>query len=440
MKVVLEENGNLKEQIQHLLAAQNENDEPAVQQPVTRLSDKNRFSDDVRRTVLELQGEGNVAASKCNFIIRTVAEHLFGTKISEKDLPCTSSSLNVADEGHFLTKFHASEKIRGAANVTLHTDGTSRQGQKIVGFQVSLDSGETLNLGYTTVATEDSATLLDITIQLWEEMNEVYSPVTDMSAEEKDQAFKDLLSKITSTMTDRAAVMKAFDKKLLDFMQSQLGQDMTVHFLHCNAHCLLGFSRACEMALNNLEKETVVSTGERLGRDKNPRFQHFNKSSENVSSRLIRTVSAICGPRGDEKNGCRADWLAFCEHKGLKTQLTSYRSNRFNSFFLGAAALIHHLEDLQSYLQDGYLSHNNLLIDSVRADLIDENLLSLVCAIAILYLRVTGPFWQLLESSVKYTDFHRYIQMMETCMDRWRGDSLELLNPDFVGIFNVNSK
>ena len=52
-------------------------------------------------------------------------------------------------------------------------------------------------------------------------------------------------------------------------------------------------------------------------------------------------------------------------------------------------------------------------IKSVAADLGDERLLALVCAVAVLFLHVTGPFFQLVQSSVKYTDFHIYIQKME---------------------------
>lgn len=61
---------------------------------------------------------------------------------------------------------------------------------------------------------------------------------TDMPQEENDEIFIQLMSKATSTMTDWASVTKAFDKKIKDF-KFKLGQDAKVHFLHCNAHCLL---------------------------------------------------------------------------------------------------------------------------------------------------------------------------------------------------------
>ena len=56
-------------------------------------------------------------------------------------------------------------------------------------------------------------------------------------------------------MTDRASVMKSFDKKRQDFLSSQLGQEITLHFLHCNAHFLLRLSRACEISLKVIEED-----------------------------------------------------------------------------------------------------------------------------------------------------------------------------------------
>ena len=261
------ENAVLKQQVQDLLHEINfavADSDRSVALPDLR-QDKNRFSDQVRQTVIALQGDGNVPATKCNFVIRTVAEQIFGVKYGEKDLPCTSSALKIADEGHFLSKLQATEKILATENCTIHTVGTSRSGKKFLGYQVSLDTGETLSLGFMPVATEDAATLLDVTIQLLEEIHELYS--TDMSQEEKDEIFIQLLSKTTNTMTDRASVMKAFDKKFEDFLKSKLGQDAKVHFLHCNVHCLLGFSTAYEMALRAAE-EDLTQSGERLGRDR----------------------------------------------------------------------------------------------------------------------------------------------------------------------------
>ena len=70
-----------------------------------------------------------------------------------------------------------------------------------------------------------------------------------------------------------------------------------------------------------------------------------------------------------------------------------------------------------------------LKTERVKADGNDD-LLSLVCAVAMfcLWAKLTGPYWQLMESSVKHPDFHVYVQKMEACCDRWKADSSVLLD------------
>ena len=126
------------------------------------------------------------------------------------------------------------------------------------------------------------------------------------------------------------------------------------------------------------------------------------RSSEAASSRLIRTASDVLGPRGDEKSGCCAEWQAFCEEEGMKSHMTSYRGNRFNSFFEGAVAIVHHEEHIKTFFCQGFLSHTNLKLQSVEADINDPRLVALLCAVGLLYLRVTGPYWNLLNSNVPY--------------------------------------
>ncbi|KAL8610059.1 hypothetical protein ACOMHN_045457 [Nucella lapillus] len=394
-----------------------------------RAGEKNRYSDSVRKTVMALQADANVAASQCGKVISIVGQHLFNVDLKEEDLPKLQTSINIADEGHFLAKFQATETILAADNVTLHTDGTSRGAHKIVGQQITLDSGATLYLGLNTVATEDSETLLEVTIQMLQELSDVYA--AEETNDRKEGVFNALLTKLTSCMSDRAAVMKLFSTKLSDFLQSTLGQEVTLHFLKCNAHFLLGLSRSCETSLKTLEEEMTEQLGRKLGRDTHQKFQRF-RGNERATARVIRLASSLLGPRGDEKNGCRAEWLAFLKNKSL---LTSYRSNRFNCFFLSAAAVVHHQHDMKNFLHGGLLGHSNLKIESLAEDLKDDHLLALVCAVALLYFAITGPFWQLLESNTKYFELHTYIQQLERSVEHWRGDASELLDPGFPGVF-----
>ena len=169
-----------------------------------------------------------------------------------------------------------------------------------------MGSGETFSLGFTTVATEDSSTLLDVTVQWLQEIKDIYG--ADKSEEERDQIFQSLLSKLTSVMTDRAAVIKGFDQKLKTFLHSELGHNARLHFLHCNAHFLLGLSRACGSALGAIEDDLIQQANEKLGRDKLGKFQRFKKT-ENATSRLTRTTSDITGPEVMRKTGVEQSGL-----------------------------------------------------------------------------------------------------------------------------------
>ena len=47
------------------------------QEKDTLRGEKNRFSDNVRKTVMQLQGDGNVPAGKCSKVIQLIREFLF---------------------------------------------------------------------------------------------------------------------------------------------------------------------------------------------------------------------------------------------------------------------------------------------------------------------------------------------------------------------------
>ena len=96
--------------------------------------------------------------------------------------------------------------------------------------------------------------------------------------------------------------------------------------------------------------------------------------------------------------------------------ITSYRSNRANSFFEGAAALVHHAPEIPGFLES--LDHSNLKMKSVSYDVSDQRVMISVCAVGLLYIRVTGPYLNLLQSQVLYTQFHHYIQMLSRTLDR----------------------
>ena len=155
-----------------------------------------------------------------------------------------------------------------------------------------------------------------------------------------------------------------------------------------------------------------------MGRNKDPRFSRYH-SSEPATAHLINASRSITGPRGDEggeRNGCCAEWVGYCDKEMKTSRMTS---NRSNSYTEGAVATIHRHAGLRRFFGDGFLGHYNLRTESTAADIKDDSLPSLVRAVTTLCIKMTGPFWNLLESHTKYTELQICVLSMENYLDHW---------------------
>ena len=276
-----------------------------------------RFSDNIVKCVIQLVGEAEVPANRCREVIKIVCLCLFGKDIDLHDLPSERSVLRFADQGHFLAKYHLADSVSQSDRFDYHLDGTSKDHRKYVGSQLTLNTGETMSAGYSTVFREDTETLLEQAVDLFKEVGNVYD-----ENEAKEQ-YKNILFKLSGIMSDRASVMKSFDKDFECERSKVLCNEKdysSVNFLHCNAHFLLGLSTVCEKVL----KKEETDLGKNIGRDMLPVFNRFKSSSECSAARYIRTACDILGPRGDEKNGCRDSWAAYCHMKEIKSRITMY--------------------------------------------------------------------------------------------------------------------
>ncbi|XP_041105202.1 uncharacterized protein LOC121315200 [Polyodon spathula] len=297
----------------------------------------------------------------------------------------------------------------------------------------SVESKESVNVIHCSEAKEQALTLLDVSILAFQKLSGVYGTETELS----NQVFKELLRKHFVLMSDYTNVMKTFNDRVSLCQQGQPGIPSPLHFLGCNAHYLLGLSHAAEKETLSFENEILAVTGEKLGRDKNLKFTNFLNFSESASARYIRMACDVLNPRGEEKFGCRKEWLAFCEANGKASKVPSGRSNRFNSFFEGAAALIHHHVDIVAFFSDEHvLKRLNVVQESVRDDVQDPILQALVCVFAVIYHQVIGPYWQFLKSNTEYLDFHKYIQRLHQKLNEWSLDATPLLLPE-LGDTNI---
>ncbi|GFO13157.1 craniofacial development protein 2-like [Plakobranchus ocellatus] len=137
-------------------------------------------------------------------------------------------------------------------------------------------------------------------------------------------------------------------------------------------------------------------------------------------------TAEIVGPRGDEKNGCRQEWLGYLNTLNKKSLFTSYRRNRFNNVFFNATALLYHLDDLKTFLKD-YVSHSNNKLESILLDL-EDNILMFVAALSFFNEMLTEAYWDLMQSNRPYGQFLGYVSLMEKALKSWLADDFEPLN------------
>ena len=365
------------------------------------LKEGQKFTDSVVTCTAQLIGECDIAAHTCAQVIKCVSRHLFECDIPDDDLPSKSSALRFADVGHVIAKMHAREQMT-TKEYDLHCDGTSRCREKFVGQQVTLADNTTLSLGFQLTAREDSQSLLELTLHMFDELHYL-----DFDGRGEEQ-LKGMMRNMVGIMTDRANVMKCYqdavEGKRKEILQSEEG----ITRLYCNAHFLLGLSAAASKALTAVEKERDFT--KKLGRDSLPAYKRFS-SVEPAAVRIIRLVCDVLGPRGDEKNGCRDDWIAFCSLRNVTSKLSSYRGNRFNNLFESAAAIVHHKDDICLFFST-YKDPSNLKQKSIVHDIQSAQIIAMVAALAVSFIFITGPFWQLIKSNTHYLDQGIFIQRM----------------------------
>lgn len=376
----------------------------------------NKFTSNVRLTYMALQGEADVPASKCSKVVDIVSKHLHGKTL--KGLPCVSSILNMADEGHHIAKQQIADRMLSSKHITFSSDGTSRQKQHFMERHVILDDGSVLSLGFTEIAFDDAKSMLEQAVDILEELSEVHCSTTTLDEEEGksysekiDEGLIEILKRIKSLMSDRASNMKAFDRLFYEYKTEKLGpDDASTIFLFCNAHFLLGLSAGTEKVLKGLEEE-ISEHGTSFGGP--PLFFH-----EQATLGLIRCAADILGPRGDEKNGCRSEWLVYCKKENIVSKFCSYRNNRFNNLFDNASALCLHRKHILNFIEN-FVSNHNQKIQSVHDALQNKQIVASALAVALLNKLLTGPYWNLMNSSQPYSSFPQYVHQMDIALQTW---------------------
>ncbi|KAG7231926.1 hypothetical protein INR49_010087, partial [Caranx melampygus] len=254
----------------------------------------------------------------------------------------------------------------------------------------------------------EALTLLDIAMLSVQKLSSVYGGKTTAC---KKLSLDLLKNHYTLTCKEHPA-MAEFEKKL-NSLSDDISLASPVAFLNYNANFLVDMHDAVEQQIMGFEKEIALSKGEKLGRDKLPKFKNFVNLSESATSRYIHMACDLLSPCTPGMQSYRKHWVAFCEEKKNPSKLTVNESNHFNNYFEAAAGLIHHHKEIGLFISDLLSLDNddcpNVVLESIAADAEDSVVQSFVCVVAIVYCKILGPYWQLLKSGAEYSLFSRYM-------------------------------
>lgn len=291
------------------------------------------------------------------------------------------------------------------------------------------DSDESESDGEISDRNKEALNLLDITMLFIEKLSRMYGKKTHLC---KKMSLDHLKNQYTLLCKEHPAVAE-FDKTL-NSLPGDVSLASSVMFLIYNSRFLIDVYDAVEQQIASFEKEIILSTGEKLGRDKIPNFKNFVNVPESATSRYIHMASDILSPRLPHTQNYRKHWIAFCEEKRNPSKLGVDHSNHFTSYFRAAAGLIHHHKEIALFVSD-LLSLDddkcpNVILESVAADANDSVIQSLVCAVAIVYCKILGPYWQLLKSGAEYSLYSKYMLYLYQKFLDWSKDPATLLEPE----------
>jgi E1A/CREB-binding protein len=316
---------------------------------------------------------------------------------------------------------------------TLHTDGTTKYGEKFGTYDVTTDD-KTYHLGLRHIFSGSAQTTLDTFHEILEDLDAVSEKVRSNKVSEK------ILCKLKNTMSDRHAAEKLFSQLLADYREnilpnvvsgwdemthSQKTQLIRMNNFYCSLHYLVGIADSAEATLKIWES-TID--------------EDASHGSSSGTQRLVRTACKAFHSRGSEQAGCSVSFRTYLHSQGIhKVPLASFKGNRFNIFFYDSAGVYFLRSHIEEYLAEHHSGPLNRLLQAVLSDIRTPQHVAGCKALGIIDKLVTGPFWRKLESStVSIIEMSDVYSKMKVKFDQWGKDALgvlegeELLFPEFT--------
>ena len=411
------------------------------------------YTDEVHECFMDISQY--VSAKNISKVVTSVLSILGKFDVTENDFPKSTFCKLVRQEANIVSSRQVGEELLKTTYATQHSDGTSRNGQKVVDFEMTMESGATRTIGLVDVAGGDAETQLDALKFTLSKLSDLLDD--DDTTDSKTEIFNKLISKIKNTMGDQAAAEKAFNhkleqfraeilpeivenwKSLSDFEQSQMRR---VNHFYCNLHALIGFADYSDGALKSLEQKWRDIYGklgvETLREFQNKAGEYSWSHSDSAVQRLIRTTCSAMCPGGDQKSGCAGHFLTYRREilNEDHLEIRVFRANRFNILFESAAGLYYHRTQIKDMFLNGYVKASNKLLRAVLADIQSVPLLAGVRALGILHRQFTDQFWRIMESpDIHIIDLGRYIKTAYDALGKWKDDASPLLEKDMSPIF-----
>ena len=400
----------LKNRKEELINIENERDWLA--EIIEESSDVNFYSDgkfsfELRQCIYSLLSL-NVSAQSVPGVINSVLT-LLGKKCNK--LPSRSTILNMNVERLILSQKQLAEVIPSKDNLTLYTDETTKFGVKYSGYHVSDQEGSMYVLGMRQLETKSAANTLAA-------FQEILSDIEEKTIE-SNPISKNILFKITSTMSDRASTEKKFNRLLEELragvlpeliqnwnnlsIEEQKSASSLLNFF-CGLHSLVHFAEVCNASL--IQLENAHFSGQPPIFDKS-----FMKVSESSVVRLIRTTCKALARGADEKSGKYNDFNTFVtpflkENKLHSIPLEEFRGNRFNILFESAAGVFFLKDQISEFLTG---CQTNKLLKAVQHDVKVPMFMAEVKSLGLISRLITGPLWSLLEDrNIHILDMNKY--------------------------------
>ena len=322
-------------------------------------------------------------------------------------------------EARSISHFQMSEQIPQHMVNTLHSDGTTKFGEKFGGFQVS-----TPNSSYTLCLTEMKAggarDFKEILENALADIDSVCKAVPSQTG-----AANKILVSLKNTMSDRHIVEKNFNDLLQSYRLEVLPEVVNgwesltpdqqstmckMNNFFCGLHFLVALADSCSATLCQWESahEEEIST-------------------QSGTLRLIRTACKAVQKQCSQKAGCHVMFRAYLEMQGIKIfPISKFEGNRFNIVFHNAGGLYFLHNHLRRYLQEVHHTQNKLLL-SVLSDIKNPLYGQGRCALGIISKCVTAHLWRILESNISMTGLSKEYQRLQSLLLEWSSDASPLL-------------